>query len=426
MWVRLTIRAVFYCQLLVLMVAGDLRAAEFATEKSIDFNAALTKTLAQNPTLLAFGYQIAAQQGRVIQSGSNPAVELGVVTENVAGSGAFSGIEGAETTISLAWTLERGKRQRRIDAARAGLSLLESEADQKRLEAAAETARLYLMCLALQEQVHIVDEAVLLAENTVAAVQKRVQAGRTAKADLARAEVDLARLRLEREDIAHQVQTSIRRLAAQWGDTDPIFASVQGSLADLPQPVEFAVLLARVEQNPNLQRYLSERQLREAELRQIESDSKPSWRLTAGVRHMQLSDDQALVASVTIPLGAKKRNQGQIAAASADLARSKADRAASRVQIETRLFALYEELQYSLHRAITLRDQILPRVEVALVETQRAYELGRYSYIELRAAQDDALRARTEATVALIDAHRNVIEIEALTGAALSSPTRQQ
>jgi cobalt-zinc-cadmium efflux system outer membrane protein len=90
------------------------------------------------------------------------------------------------------------------------------------------------------------------------------------------------------------------------------------------------------------------------------------------------------------------------------------------------LFALYEELQHSLHRAITLRDQILPRVEVALVETQRAFELGRYSYFELRAAQDDALRARTEATVALIDAHRNVIEIEALTGAALSSPTRQQ
>ncbi len=39
-------------------------------------------------------------------------------------------------------------------------------------------------------------------------------------------------------------------------------------------------------------------------------------------------------------------------------------------------------------------------------------------------AQRDALQARAEVTVALIDAHRNVLEIEALTGAALSSPTR--
>ena len=63
-------------------------------------------------------------------------------------------------------------------------------------------------------------------------------------------------------------------------------------------------------------------------------------------------------------------------------------------------------------------------MESALSETQRAYEMGRYSYFELRAAQDDALQARTEVTVALIDAHRNVLEIEALTGATLSPPTR--
>ena len=156
----------------------------------------------------------------------------------------------------------------------------------------------------------------------------------------------------------------------------------------------------------------------------MEADAKPDWRLTAGVRQMQLTNDQALVAGITIPLGAKKRNQGHVAAARADLARSDADRVVTRVQIETGLFALYEELKHSLHRAVTLRDDILPRVESALAETQRAYEMGRYSYFELRAAQDDALQARTEVTVALIDAHRNVIEIEALTGAALSSPTR--
>jgi cobalt-zinc-cadmium efflux system outer membrane protein len=253
-----------------------------------------------------------------------------------------------------------------------------------------------------------------------------VQAGRTAKADLARAEVDLARLKLEREDLEHELLISIRRLAAQWGESRPTFTSVRGNLTDLPAPDSFAELLTRVEQSPNLKRFLSERRLREAELRSVEADARPDWRLTAGVRQLQTTDDQALVAGITIPLGAKKRNQGNLAAARAELARSDADRVATRLQIETHLFALYEELQHSLHRAITLRDDILPRAESALAETQRAYELGRYSYFELRAAQDDTLRARTEVTVALIDAHRNILEIEALTGAALSSPTRRQ
>lgn len=423
MWVKLTNRVALGCLLLALSNA-TVAQSQSTAEVAIDFDKAIAKTLESNPALLAFGYQIEAQQGRLMQSGIRPGVELGVVLENAVGTGDFSGVSGAEATISLAWSLERGKRERRVDAARAGLSLLESEAELRRLEAAAETARMFLMTLANQSEVELADEAVDLAEKTVAVVRKRVQAGRTAKADLARAEVDLSRMQLEREDLEHELLTSIRSLAAQWGETRPGFTSVRGNLADLPEPDGFAELLARVEQSPNLRRFLSERRLREAELRRIEADAKPDWRVTAGVRQIQLSDDQALVAGITIPLGTKKRNQGNTAAARADLARSDADRAATRIQIETRLFAFYEELKHSLHRAITLRDDILPRVESALSETQRAYEMGRYSYFELRAAQRDALQARTEVTVALIDAHRNVLEIEALTGAALSSPTR--
>ncbi|MDH4056851.1 MAG: TolC family protein [Gammaproteobacteria bacterium] len=417
MWVHLSHRIALVGALLVLTDA-------VVAENTINFEQAVAKTLESNPALVSLGYQIEAQSGRIQQAGTGPGVELGVLIENAVGTGAYSGVSSAEATISLAWSLERGKRERRVDAARAELSLLESDVELRRLEVAAETARLFLMVLANQAEADLADEAVNLSEKTVAVVRQRVQAGRTAKADLARAEVDLSRLKLEREDLEHELLTSIRRLAAQWGETRPTFTSVRGNLAELPEPDSFAELLARVEQSPNLRRFLSERRLREAELRKVEADAKPDWRLTAGIRQLQLSDDQALVAGITIPLGAKTRNQGNLATARAELARSDADRAATRVQIETRLFALYEELKHSLHRAITLRDDILPRVESALAETQHAYELGRYSYFELRAAQDDTLRARTEVTVALIDAHRNILEIESLTGAALSSPTR--
>lgn len=417
MWVHLTNRIARVCALLVL---GSTAVAEDA----IDFEQAIANTLELNPALISLGYQIKAQNGRIQQAGMRPGVELDVNLENAVGTGQFSGIDSAEATFSLAWVLEGGKRERRVDTARAGLSLLEFEAEIRRLDAAASTARLYLMSLAHQAQVNLADEAVDLARKTVIVVTRRVEAGRTPKADLARAEVDLSRKQLEREDLEHRLTTSIRRLAAQWGETNPTFTQVRGNLAELPKPDSYDELLARIDLYPSLRRFLSERRLREAELRQIEADSKPDWRVTAGVRQLQLTDDQALVASITIPLGAKKRNRGRVATARADLARSEADRAVTRVQIETRLLALYEEFKHSLHRALTLRDDILPRMENVLSETLRAYEMGRYSYFELRAAQDEALRARTEATVALIDAHRNIIDIEALTGAALSSPTR--
>jgi len=395
-----------------------------AAEAQISFDQAIAKALESNPTLTSFGYQLEAQQGVISHASTKPNVELGIEVENAFGTGPFSGLDGAEATISLAWSLERGKRQHRVDAARAGLSFLESEAELQRLDVAAETGRLFLASLAHQSQLDLADEAIAMAGKTVAAVERRVQAGRTPRADLARAEVDLARVELERDHIEHRLITSIRSLAAQWGETRPAITSVQGNLAELPQPDGFKVLLTRIDQSPGLRRFLSERRLREAKLRSIESDAKPDWRLMTGVRQMQLTDEQAFVASITIPLGADRRNQGRVATARADLARSDADRAVTRIQLETRLFALYEELKHSLHIATTLHDEILPRVDRGLLETQRAYEQGRYSYVELRIAQNDALRARTDVTAALIDAHRNVLEIEALTGTALTSPAR--
>lgn len=424
MWVRRTNRVALGCLLLALSNA-TVAQSNSTTDDTISFDIAIRKTLERNPALIAFGYQIEAQRGRVLQSELRPNPELGVVLENVAGTGPFSGVDGAEATISLAWVLERGKRERRIDASRAGVSLLQTEAEIKRLDAAAETARMYLQSLANQAQLSQTDEAVRLSEKTVLAVRKRVQAGRTTAADLARAEVELSRMRLEREDLEHELKTSLRRLAAQWGDTQPAFTRVRGNMAELPTPDSFSSLLARIDENPSLARYLSEQRLREAELRLAQQGAKPNWRITAGIRQLQQTDDQAFMAGITIPLATRNRNQGRIAAARAALAMTDASRTATRVAIETQLFALYQELQHSLHRAATLRDEILPRVEKALDETERAYEMGRYSYFELRVAQADALRARTAVIVAIIDAHRNTIEIERLTGATLSSPARR-
>ncbi len=421
MWVNLTNRIGLFGLLTTL---GQMAFADPNVENTVDFDQAIVKTLESNPVLISFGHQLEAQRGRVLQSAVRPGMELDIEVENVAGTGRFSGVDGFDATISLAWSIERGKRQLRIDTASAGLSLLEAEAEIGQLDAAAVTARLFLASLAYQTEAGLVNEAIALAEETVASVERRVRAGRIASADLARAEVELSRTQLRREDLEHRLKASIRSLAAQWGETVPQFDRVRGNLADLPTLDDFSALLTRVTGSPKLRYFASERRLREAEVRRAAGESKPDWRITAGVRQMQLLDDQALVAGITIPLGAKKRNHGRVATARAEAARTDADRVAARVQIETQLFVLFEELKHSLHRATTLREEILPRAEIILKETLRAYEAGRYSYIELRAAQDDALAARSEGVAALIDAHRNVIEIEALTGAALSAPTR--
>lgn len=426
MGVSLTDRIACACVLLVLSSASLSQSDSSNNSVALDLKTAIARTLEKNPALVAFGFEVRAQQGQLQQAGLGPNPELGLLVENALGSGDLQGIDSTETTLSLGWVLERGKRERRVDAARAGVSLLDDEADIQRLDAAADTARTFLNTLALQERLTLTGDAVRLAEQTIASVKKRVAAGRTPAADLARAEAELARIRLDREDIEHELRTSQRYLAAQWGETKPDFSRISGNVKQLPVPDPYEQLLARLEQNPDISRYLSERRLREAELRLAQAQAKPDWRITAGVRRFEHSNDQAFVAGITIPLATRNRNQGRIAAARSRLEMTNANKTTTRVQIETQLFALYQELQHSQHRAATLSDEILPRIETALADTERAYAAGRYSYFELKVVQAELLDARAALVESSIDAHRRIIDIERLTGTTVMSSVALQ
>lgn len=377
---------------------------------------AITRSLSSNPDLVASGFELDAARGRVEQAHLAPNPQLTVALEDVVGSDAFSGFKSAETTISLGWVIESRVRERRIDAALARESLIATDADILRLDVAAETARRFLDVLAVQAQIATANESVQLADDTILAVARRVTAGRTPPADLARAEAKLAAAKLLREDLDHELSAGRRRLAAQWGQVAPGFVTVQGDPLVLPQTESFGALREYMLHTVDLTRYLSAERLAESELLLAQAQSKPVWRASLGVRRFEATNDQALLGSVSIPLAIRNRNQGRIAETTAQVARTRAEGSAARVHLETQLYVLYESLQHSLHRSGVLRDRIIPLIESALSQTHHAYELGRYSYMEWGAVQTELIDARRELIEASIDTHRHVIEIERLTG----------
>lgn len=411
------------CLLLSLLsAAAPAAAAPDTIGAAPQLHDAIARTLTHNPALIGHGYQLEAQRARVRQAGMPPNPELQLTVENALGSGGLRGVDGAETTLGIAWILERGGRQRRVDAARAGAGLLAVETDMARLDAAAETARRFVACLANQARMHHADAAVQLARDAVAATGERTAAGRSAQAELARAQAELARIELAREDIEHELLAALRRLAAQWGDTRPAFRRVSGDLMSLPRADSFDSLVARLEQNPDYSRLLSQQRLDDALLRLAEAQRRPDWRVSAGLRRLEASDDHAVVAGISLPLTLRDRNQDGIAAARAQAAATQADTDAERVRIATSLFVMHQELQHALHRVATWRDDVIPPLERALADMQSGYEHGRYSYFEWRSVQTELLDARSELVEAGIDAHLRVIEIERLTGLPAGPP----
>jgi len=411
-----------------LLFSSSLRAESNlkAASATINLRDAITRTFEHNPTLRAFSYQLRAQGGRESQAGMAASPEVNFVVEDALGTGVFDGIDNAQATLSIGWVLEGKVRKGFTDVARAGTSSLTAESNIKRLDAAAETARLYLICLANQARLINAAKTVELAEETVKAIRKRVAAGKTPEAELARARADVAHSLLDHEDIEHELSSAIRLLAAQWGDIDPGFTHVEGSISVLPVITSFEVLKRQLEQSPEFTRLLADKRLKQAELNLAEAQSSSNWHVNLGVRHFETTNDQALVAGISIPFGERSRNTGHITEARENLSQTAVKEDELRVRYETSLYVLYEELLHSLHRIDAHRNEIIPLLENALEETRRAYELGRYSYFEWRSVQSDLLEARSALVEDSIDAHLKVIEIERLTGLSMTQPAMTQ
>lgn len=386
---------------------------------------AVERALERNPDLAAFEYEIQAQQGLVRQSRARPSPEAGLLVENAFGSGRRSDFDAAETTLSLGFAIERGARQRRIDVATAGSERLAVEKRIQCLDVAAEAARRFVTVLERQQALDDARNASGLVEETVKAVQARVRAAKVPAAEEARASAQLARARLDEEHAEHQLASARVRLAALWGAAQADFGEAQGVLLSPPALEPFETVHERITSNTDFERLVSEKRVREAELRLAEMRGKPPWHVSTGVRRFEDEDDYALVVGITVPLPSRESAKGAIAEARARSSQVDAQTQAQRARLEAELFALYQELNHSYKEVGTLQQDVLPRMESALEQSRYAYERGRYGYIEWVTAQRELLDVRRALLEASAQLHQFRIEIERLTGTALGVEPRK-
>jgi len=406
---------------LVVLFPYLLSAAESPT-KSLTLREAIQRTFNHNPELQIFHYQLEAQQGRMLQAGLSPKPEVSLTIEDVLGSGDFNGFDNSQATLSVGWILDQNIKDKRVKVAAHGKELIESEKVIQQLDSATKTARYFLLTLSYQERAIIAKRAITLAESTVKEVNNRIKVGKTPLAELYRAQAELAKRRLALDDVTHELESSIRELASQWGSSEPNFNSVSGKLISQPNVMNFNALKEQIKNNPNITKYLSIDRINEAKLKLAKEEDSPQWKFTTGLRRYERTDDFGIVAGVSIPFGGSNRNQGRIAEVKAKLSQNQAEADVLLLRIETSLFIVYQQLEHSIHLSDSLKIDIIPKLEKALTETRKAYELGKYSYLEWLAVQNELLDARLALLDASLSTHLRKLELERLTGAQITSP----
>jgi cobalt-zinc-cadmium efflux system outer membrane protein len=385
---------------------------------------AIAAALARNPELRVGEFELRASEGRIRQAGLRPNPELALELENFAGSGDTSGTDVLETTLTLSQVVELGgKRERRQRVASYGHEALTLERRMRRLDVLAEVTRRYLEVVLAQERLALSQTALDLAGQTFSVMTRRVEAARSPSAEQTRAAIARTRSRLNRARALQDLEGARVQLAAMWGEDQARFTTAVADLYALPAMEAIDTLALRLVRSPDFLHYGAEERLREAELQLAQARARPSLKLTAGLRRLEESDDNAVIAGVSLPLPLFDRRQGERIEGRSRVEKTEAERSAALVKARATLFALHGELRVARAEVEALRGELLRQAQRALDQTRSGFERGRFSYLELASAQQDVLDTERASIEAAGTIHRLHTEIERLTGEPLAAAT---
>jgi len=319
--------------------------------------------------------------------------------------------------VQMEQQFERGgKRDRRIDLARAERALVIREHEENQADRLAEASQLYVEILAIQNRLMNRRELSGLAERILQIVAERVAAGKVAPVEETRAMVALASARLESDRLQRELVSACNRLAALWGDSSADFEEV-APLTDLiaanKEIPPFQVVSTR---NPELLRLEAAEQVRSAELAKETAARTPDITLSAGMRYLNEVRDVALVAGVSMPLPLRDKRQGAIAEAGVRLRQAGAARLAVEQRIRSELDRAQRARDTAKMTASDLEQTILPRALSAFDLLQEGYRQGKTDYLEVLDAQRTLFELRGAQIEAVSEAQRATVESLRLAG----------
>jgi cobalt-zinc-cadmium efflux system outer membrane protein len=356
----------------------------------------LRRVTERSPELKSGWYKTEAAERRARQAGLpiNPRLEMEI--ENMAGSGAVQGFDTAETTVAVSQEVELGgKRRHRTAVAEAETALSRVEQDMRLRTLLFETRRAALAAQSAQEKARLAEEALALIRETEAVAEAREQAGKTTVLETERARAETARAEIELEARKAEQRDAVRELALLWGETEPTFDAVDGpfdaAAGALPA---LDALLLRAASNPDLLAAEAQTRTYEARIGAERAARVPNLELSVGVRRFAEGGDFGFVAGAGIDLPFYTRNMDGVRAAEADAEAARLEATAARLRNEGRVRQLYARLETLAAKTARLKGTVMPATERTLALVREAHKQGKAGYLDVLEARRTLVESR--------------------------------
>ncbi len=380
-----------------------------ASAEPLTLDAAIDRAVVAAPETAVGQAGIDAARAQLRQAGVRPNPTLAVEAENIAGTGGYSVLEQPEVTATYEQRIERGgKRAARLGYAARGVDLATAQARLARLELAQQVQRAFI-------DIQIADQMIWIAE-------RRLETERTMQTEAVR------RVRGYKDPLFVETRASARVVSAELAleqarsrakATRDILASFWGGPGDaldiaggIAKPTATTTGVAP-----------ADTQVREAAIAQAsaevvleQSQATQDYTVSGGIRYMHDTNDVALVAGISIPLGRFDRNQGNIERAQAERRRLEAEAEVDRLARLRRLASLRADASAAAQRADGLMHKVYPETVKTLEQVREGYNRGGFRFSDVQDAADAIVEVQQQWVEAMSIYRDTQSEIDRLTG----------
>ena len=359
--------------------------------------------LKDNPKLNQAAFAVEAARGRADQAGLYPNPVVTVEGQEIGDRTGPGGVWTApffsqEVVTARKLRLSRAAASRDVDQAALRWQ-------SQRFELLIAVRQGYFDALAVQRRAEILGELVQVAEKSVDMTRKLLEARQAARLDLLQMELELERIRAEREATLREIPAAFRRLAAAAGVSDLPLTPLVGAL-DAPLPEYDLEVAADVIRQSHPEALAARMGVDKAQLQLRRAQVERIPNVTVGAGYMRQNQNQSndWGISVSLPVPLWNRNQGNIRAAQAQVGESVGEIARVENDLVERLATAHRDYAAARQRAERYRTAILPRAKETYELSLQAYRGGQFDYLKVLQAQRAMAEANLEYVKALGDA----------------------
>lgn len=377
--------------------------------------------LQRNPAIAQAEAAIQSAAGRTLQAGLRPNPVLGANGEHVA-QVTNGGAVGAFVSQRFVTANKLGLSKA---VARQEQTQAERDLDTQKLRVRNAVRQLFYRALAEQRRIAVREELAGYAKRSAQIARELANVGLTDRPQVLAAEIDLQRVELDTITARNSLTQTWRQLAAAVNQTELPVKPLEGDLDQLPT-VEIDAALARIfAESPELRGAEAGVARAESALRRAKVDKIPDLQVRAGIRRngewtelpapaplRRVGPEGIFDVGIEVPLF--NRNQGNIAAARADVNRAKLAVDRRRLALRTRLAAVAREFADAQAAAQRYRVEMIPRALEAYQLYTANFRQMAAPYTQVLAAQRSLIELREAEVRALEMAWRSAVEMDGL------------